>query len=442
MKTIGLLSILLIALSSYAQTPTIRLELSLEEARRIALENNPDFNISRLEIGIAKEAQKQSEMKRIPQIYGDFNLQRNLIIPSTPVPAKAFDPNAGDDELMLLRFTTNWTSNIGLNASYNLFDPALRGEIKEAAIENNIKETDYLIAQNQLLFDVGNAYYACLIAREQLRLMEVDSLSKSKIVEMTQKQYAAGRTTLSLLNQVKLDQNNSRSSFHEASKILRNSQEELLVLLGYSPNEAIVIFREELGDILIDTETSTYSESLSLSVQKLEQQSALSDIQLNTARNGFLPTISLQGYYGSRYYDNAFSLFKGGNWFGNSFINIGLKVPLTEGIDRLRKISQLKIQQQIIAESIRSQRNKYELDRNAARDDVGYYKQDFLRKKENVAMAEENLKLTTEQYEKGTILISDYYNGVYTFHKERTAYLESLYKLFVSKLSLEKANMN
>src|SRR5690554_6593446 len=147
MKTIGLLSILLIALSSYAQTPTIRLELSLEEARRIALENNPDFNISRLEIGIAKEAQKQSELKRIPQIYGDFNLQRNLIIPSTPVPAKAFNPNAGEDELMLLRFTTSWTSNVGVNASYDLFNPTLRGEAKEAAIESEIKETDQLLAK-------------------------------------------------------------------------------------------------------------------------------------------------------------------------------------------------------------------------------------------------------------------------------------------------------
>jgi len=442
MKSTSLLLFLLLALAvpNFAQDPVVKLEL--EEARRIAVEHNPDFSISRLEIDIAKEAQKQSELKGIPQIYGDFNLQRNLIIPSTPVPAKAFDPNAREDELLLLRFTTEWTSNVGVNASYDLFNPALQGEIKEAAIESKIKETDHLLAKNQLLFDVGNAYYACLIALEQVRLAEVDSLSKFKITEMTQKQFDAGRTTLPVLNQVKLDQNNSRSNFQEALKIFKNSKEKLLVLMGYSPNDSITIsFKEELGDLLTLTETQDIQEPLSLSLQKLQQQSMLTDIQLNTARAGFLPSLSLNGYYGSRYYDNAFSLFKGGNWFGNSFINIGVKVPITEGMERVKKISQLKIQQQIIAESIRSQRNQHELDRNAANDDVNYYKQDFKRKKENVAMAEENLKLATEQYEKGTILISDYYNGVYTFQKERTAYLESLYKLFVSKLSLEKANM-
>ncbi len=443
MKIASFLSFFLIisTFTSFAQE--VKLELSLEEARRIAVENNPDFNINALEVDIAKETQKQAELKRVPQIYGDFNLQQNLIIPSTPVPAKAFDPNAGDDELMLLRFTTKWTSNIGVNASYDLFNPSLQGAVKEAAIESEIKETDHLLAKNQLLFDVGDAYYACLIALEQVRLAEVDSLSKFKIAEMTQKQFDAGRATLPVLNEVKLAQNNSRSNFQEALKIFKNSKEKLLVLLGYSPAEPIEIsFKKELGELLSDTESPSIQEHLSLNLQKLQQQSKLADIQLNTARNGFLPTLSLNGYYGSRYYDNSFQLFKGGNWFGNSFINIGLRVPITEGIDRVKKVSQLKIQQQIIAESIRSQRNKQQLDINTARNDVDYYEQEFKRKKENIAMAEENLQLATQQYEKGRILISDYYNGVYTFQKERTAYLESLYKLFVSKLSLEKASMD
>src|SRR5690554_5809984 len=127
MKIISFLSFLLIvsSISGFAQKSAVKLELSLEEARRIVIEHNPDFSINRLEVNIVKEAQKQVELKRIPQIYGDFNLQQNLIIPSTPVPAKAFDPNAGDDELMLLRFTTKWTSNVGVNASYDLFNPAL-----------------------------------------------------------------------------------------------------------------------------------------------------------------------------------------------------------------------------------------------------------------------------------------------------------------------------
>lgn len=443
MKIASFLSFFLIMSTFISFAQEVKLELSLEEARRIAVENNPDFNINALEVDIAKETQKQAALKRIPQIYGDFNLQQNLIIPSTPVPAKAFDPNAGDDELMLLRFTTKWTSNIGVNASYDLFNPSLQGAVKEAAIESEIKETDHLLAKNQLLFDVGDAYYACLVALEQVRLAEVDSLSKFKVVEMTQKQFDAGRATLPVLNEVKLAQNNSRSNFQEASKIFKNSKEKLLVLLGYSPTDPVKIsFQKELGEMLSDTETSSSEEHLSLNLRKLQQQSKLAEIQLNTAKNGFLPTLSLNGYYGSRFYDNSFQLFKGGNWFGNSFINIGLRVPITEGIDRIKKISQLKIQQQIIAESIRSQRNKQQLDINTARDDVDYYEQEFKRKKENIAMAEENLKLATQQYEKGRILISDYYNGVYTFQKERTAYLESLYKLFVSKLSLEKVSMD
>lgn len=444
MKTVSILSFLLFALISFsfAQHSSVKLELSLEKARALALENNPNFSISKLEIDITSEAKKQSELKRIPQIYGDFNLQKNLIIPSTPVPAKAFDPNAGEDDLMLLRFTTEWTSNLGINASYDLFNPNVQGEIKEATLQSEIKTTDHLLAKNQLLFDVGNAYYACLITLEQLRLAEVDSLSKFKIWEMTQRQFDAGRATLTVLNQVKLDLNNSRSNYQEAAKIARNSNEKLLALMGYELNKQVELsFSEELEGLLADGKSIGNYGSVNLNLQKLQQQARLNDVQLQTTKNAFLPTLSLHGYYGSRYYDNAFTLLKGGNWFGNSFINIGLRVPLTEGIDRIKKITLLRIQQQVIEESIRAQKIRSQLERNTAQEDVIYYEEDFQRKKENVAMAEENLKLVTQQYEKGRILIGDYYNGVFIFQKERTAYLESLYKLSVARLSLEKASM-
>src|SRR5690606_38523749 len=150
----------------------------LTEAQQMALKNNPTMRISELEVDLARNNAEKSRQQRIPQLYGDVNLQRNLILPTTPVPARAFDPSAGEDELIHLRFTTKWTANTGINASVDLFNPERSGSIKRAALEAGLSASDLLFTKNQLLFDVGNAFYACLIAEEQLRLAENDTLTR------------------------------------------------------------------------------------------------------------------------------------------------------------------------------------------------------------------------------------------------------------------------
>jgi len=424
---------------SVIETNAQTLELTLLKAQELAVKNNPDFQVFFLEAEVSKRITEQLRLRRIPMIYGDFNLQHNLILPITPVPAKIFNPNAGEEELMHLQFTTKWTSNVGVNASYDLFNPTLSGEIKQSEIETKIKEIDKSLDRNQLLFDVGNMYYSCLIATEQIRLAEVDTLSKFKILEMTQKQFDAGRITLSTLNQVKLDKNNTQSNYQESLKIYKQTKDNLLFLMGYSPDEQInIVFKEQINNILEETKSQNHQQTVSLNLARLVQQNTLASVQLKTTKTSLLPTISLNAYYGTNYFDNNFELFKGNNWYGNSFVNIGLRIPLTERIDQFKKIAQIKIQQQIINENIRSRKNQNQLNMNKAQSDIDFYKADLVQRQENLILAEENMNIAIEQYEKGRLLIRDYYNEVYSFQKERTAYLESLYKLFVAKLSLEK----
>ena len=45
--------------------------------------------------------------KRLPLIYAEGNLQRNIITPITPVPAEAFDSNAAPGEILPLKFATD-----------------------------------------------------------------------------------------------------------------------------------------------------------------------------------------------------------------------------------------------------------------------------------------------------------------------------------------------
>src|SRR5690554_5522568 len=73
--------------------------------------------------------------KRLPLIYAEGNLQRNIITPITPVPANAFDQNAAPGEILPLKFATDWSSRAGLNFSMDLFNPQTAGAIRVAELD-------------------------------------------------------------------------------------------------------------------------------------------------------------------------------------------------------------------------------------------------------------------------------------------------------------------
>lgn len=97
----------------------------MEEAVQKALDNRTEYQVSKLQEQIAGKQTEVARFGKISKIYGDYDLQRNLIVPTTPVPAKAFDPSAPEGELTPLQFSTKWTSGAGINASVDLFNPAL-----------------------------------------------------------------------------------------------------------------------------------------------------------------------------------------------------------------------------------------------------------------------------------------------------------------------------
>jgi outer membrane protein len=436
--------LLLLPIFMQAQQSPARLRLSLSEARKLAMQQNPRLRAGDLNTQFAKETIAQVKLERIPQVYGDFNLQRNLIIPVTPVPANAFNPLAPEGELLPLRFSTKWTANTGLNAQVDLFNPQKRQELQEAKLQAEQSVTEQEQLENDIDFEVSSAYAAALIAAEQLRLATADTVAKFTMVTMTQEQFDAGRLLLAELNQAKADRNKTLSHFDEATKIYADATAELLYQLGYDPTAAVKL---ELADDIESLFSSFQSQvvadsSKSLSLKRLTLDETLINIQLKGTKNGFLPVVALQGYYGSNYFDNDFELFKSRNWNGNSFVNVGLRIPLTEGLDRVKKISQLRLQQQINRLEYQDQQHKNKLDGLAANREVVLAEKKYKRAKDNFRLAQENYQNAQAQYNNGRLLIGDFYKQSYAYEQEKNSYLNASYDFILARMKQEKALKN
>ncbi len=427
-----------------AQEHEIDLRLSLQEARMLAVKNNPQLKAENLNLKIADEIIAQAKLKRIPQVYGDFNLKRNLIIPITPVPAQAFNPNAAEGELLPLRFSTKWTANAGINATVDLFNPQKKLELKELQLQADGSRTQQQIEGNNLDFEVSSAYVEALIAGEQLRLAIVDSLTKTSILKMSEEQFAEGRTLLSQLNEAKTERNHSLSNFDEAEKIFKTAKAQLLYFLGYNPAAKVKLdFTDNMKTLFNHYRQYDRRDSIaSLSLIKLKQDERLLDAQVNTVKAGYLPTLTLNGYYGTNYFDNDFNLFKGSNWNGNSFINLGVRIPITEGLDRSKKINQLKLQQQANLLAYQNQQNKLKLDLMEATQDASFYQKKYLRAVDNFKMAEIDYQNAQLQFDNGRLLVGDLFKQNYIYQQHKTTYLEVSYQFILARMKQEIALKN
>lgn len=427
----------------YAQQPQQLLRISLKEAREIAIQYNPALKIKELDIRISTAQAEQTKLRRIPQVYGDFNMQRNLIIPVTPVPANAFRPDAPEGELIPLRFTTKWTSNTGLNADIDIFNPQKRSELAEARIQSLIKTIEKEADENDLRFNLNEAYAAAVIATEQLNLAVMDTLTNYNVWKMSREQFDAGRLQQSNLNQVRADLNNSRNNFEEARKILLQAKAELLLIMGYQPSdETSIELTDSIPSLFLSYQQSTGTDTGSIALKKLKQEESLLNTQLNNARSGFLPSISLKGYYGASYFDNNLEIFKGNNWYGNSFMSLGVRLPITESLERSKKLTEIRFQAESNRLAFLSQQNKNQLTKLQAKREIEFLEKKYLRSIENYNLAADNYKIAYQQYNSGRILIADLSKANYAYQLEKNNYLNVAYNYIIAKMKLEKAQKN
>jgi outer membrane protein len=417
-----------------------KLLLSLQQSQDLAVEQHPVLAASQMDVQIDRESTAEARLKRMPLIYGDANLQRNLIIPVTPVPANAFDPSAPEGELRPLRFTTQWTSNAGVNGSFDLFNPQKKGAVQEARIREQISRLEHANTVNELVYEAGMAYLSALIAAEQLRLATADTLTQNQILAMSQQQFDEGRLLLSALNQVKADRNSALNNWEEARQIFDNNKTQLLYAMGYAPDEEVdVEFLDDLESLFQAYQGTVETDSLnSLAYDRLLQNKALLASQIQVERSSYLPSLTFNAYYGANYFDNSFGLLKSANWNGNSFVNVGLRLPISEGFERQRRISRFKLQQQADELRYEDERNKNRLDYLAAKREASRYQKSYGRARENFLLAEQNLQLAKEQFDSGRLLIGDLSVANYNYQREKNNYLTVAYHFISAKLNMER----
>lgn len=415
---------------------------TLDEAFSFAMENSPVLKVNKMRLKEASIKVEESRLQYIPDIYLSGDLRRNLIIPATPVPANVFDSSAGEGELMYLKFNTKWNSTVGINLKYDLFNPANKNRVAEQNYNLRIQEYDTEISEADLKEQIAIAYSECVIAEEQKQLFQEDTFYFQVLLNEANQQFLKEKINLSEKNDINRAYNESLSAYHEAQKIATDRKAELLYLIGMditAENIEMLSLQEDIPTLLnkIEYKAIPLKPLTDLEIMRQQEVTELASLRVKSAQWKFAPTLSLNGYYGTNYYNNEFSLFNNNFWRGNSYIGLSLMIPVTQSLSTTNEVSRLRLQHLMETENLRDIRNLQEKDRLNKLSQLQVRRENYRLANENLEMSRDNLKAFQMQFEKGYIKQSDLLNEHQKIRQYRHNFLQAANDLFKSLITLD-----
>jgi len=435
--------LLLLSITLLLRAQELHLEcLTMEETIAYALEHAPERIRQKLMVGEAELRLDEARLQNLPDIYASGDLRRNLIIPSTPVPAHLFDPDAQEGELMYLRFNTSWNASAGLNLSYDLFSPEKVNRVGEQKQQLKIQQYDEMISEKELREQVAIAYAECVIAEEQLRSCVQDTTYYALLLSNAGDLYKKEQLSLVEKNKAQQAYNESVANCLRAEKIAADARANLLFLAGaeVTPQTVATLqLEEDIPTLLskMEQHASTSVTGKELEVMKQLERVSLAALRTGSAEWKYAPTLSLNGYLGTNYYNNELRLFNDRYWRGNSYLGLSLKIPISQSLTTAKEVSRLRLQQRLEEASLLEIRNRQEKERLQEQSQLVVQRESYRLSEENMAISEQNLEAAQMQYEKGYILQQELLSEQLKAQFARQSYLQAAYDLFTGLVTMK-----
>lgn len=355
------------------------LTLTLDEAIKTALANNPQVKRAVFSIEDAQQLVSIAYSEIYPEISGSMNYTRNVEIPVNFIPESVFDPVNGDpNNLLPVAFGTdnNWQG--GFTVSQTLF----RGEtivgLSTSTIFKKVQEEAYRSTSQQIVTQTRIAYYNVLIAEEQVRLQQSQIERLQQNLDENKKRQEAGLIDEYDVLRLEVQLSNQKPQLTEAEYALDEAYRNLKVVLGIPITmEFTVQGSLNTFDILAQNAENTINAHIKEVDRKnpftfsktpaeteilgdfrgdiriLDAQLDLKDREILAVKSRFLPSLNAT-------YNLQWTAAEAGtpDFFENSVrfqtIGLNLSMPLFTGLERIANLQRTLISKKDLEEQRRA----------------------------------------------------------------------------------------
>jgi outer membrane protein TolC len=345
----------------------------LTELVRLALDRNRDLTAAREAYVTSQEQVSEAWSNVMPSVDFNASYQRNIAAPVSFLPASIFDPSAGPNDYLAVKFGADnvWNSTISLEQP--IFRPGVIVALGAARRFENLQEEVVRGTEQSLVTQVRGAYYQLLLAQEQARLTENSVRRVRESLEETQALNRAGLVDDYDVLRLQVELANLEPNLRRANNAVLQARRQLAVIVNVDDPETLEV-RGSLAEMDLQDLAANSPENREILAfngvairgpdeldaaleeglrRAMEQRSDLRQLELTESlrhtemrleQAAYLPEISLFGSYVVSAQDNGSPNFfgRGGDGVSASskFVGLRVTIPIFQGFSRDARVDQ------------------------------------------------------------------------------------------------------
>jgi outer membrane protein len=417
---------------------------SLQQAVDYALKHNYMILNSLADVDIARNRVREITSLGFPQVQGEANIQNFINIPTQVIPANAFNPMADPNELVPVRFGTNYNAAASINASQLIFDGSYIVGLQSSKTYLQLSRLQLGKAENDIRAEVTRSYYTVLIALENIKILRNNLQNAENLLKETEETYKAGFVEESDVDQLNILTLNLKNAISRGERQRDLAEKLLKFQMGIEIDKAIEL-TEKTDRIIAEIDIEKLSEGKDYNVEEhvelrlAKTNSDFMKLNLRNERFKYLPSLNAFISHSENAFRNDFNFFTNRPWYPATVWGVSLRVPVFDsGIKHFRiKQANFEYEKSITMQKMAEQSLKLQV-QNSGADLVSAFER-LNAEKQNLVFAEKIQNKTMIKYKEGLASSLELNQAQNQFLSTQGNYINSVFEVLNAKIQFEKA---
>jgi outer membrane protein len=416
---------------------------SLQQAIDYAMQNQTKVQNAMYDEQIAQNKVKEIRGIGLPQINGSFDVKDFLDIPTTIIPANAFNPLAPKDLLIPVNFGLPYSSSAGIDASQLVFEGSYIVGLQATKVYLDLSRKATQRTKIETVVGVTKAYYSVLLNDERMKLMEANVTRLKKLMDDTKALNDNGFVEKLDLDRITVTYNNLVVEKEKIQRFLDLSTALLKYQMSMDQNASLIL-TDKIADVKFDSgnvsaEKFDYSKRVEYSL--MQTQNAGAKLQLKKDRFGYLPNMVLYGSASLNAMRLKFDIFDfSQKWYPTTVIGAKIGIPIFDGLQKNYRIQQSKLGILKSENDLKFIQQSIDLELASTKATLLNSSSSLETQKKNIELAEDVYRVAKLKYDQGVGSNLEVLNSETALKEAQTNYYNALYDALIAKVEYEKAS--
>ena len=409
------------------------LRLSLNDALKMAQENNLNIKNSQLDLKIARKKIWETIAIGLPHIDGTAKYQYMPKVAT--LPASTFDPNASPDAVIELGVKHNIVYD--LTVSQLIFNGAYLVGLKASRVYYDMSVESLEKTQLEINESVTNTYYMILVAAESRKILSANLQNVNKTFEEIRETYKQGFVEKTDVDQLELTANTITNAISQIDNNLEMAKRLLKIHLGLAEGANVTLTDQlQMDDTQVANLTTLSKESFildkSIDFKMLTTAELLAKYDYKREITNSLPTISAYYNRQEKWKTPAF------DFAPKDVIGITLSVPIFSSGQRSALVSQKRMAFEKATNNKLYVSNTLLMQSSQLQNDLRTKLEKFQIQKKSKDLSDVIYQRTLEKYKLGVSSSLELMTIQNQYLNSLTDYYQGIYDVVGAKTKLEK----